>query len=237
MKILFLIPPSEWKNTENKYESENLSFEFEKPLEIAKNASEKDLKCEWNRFNEAIELNKNIEKSGTIEAISRYSGVMYNSINYLWMTQKAKNFFDKNFFIFSWMYGILKAKDKIWNYKLPIETKGLYLHFWKSVPEKIIELKPDYIVNLLPISYAKMIWLATNCNRHKKKLASITDSGIKVININFIKENWQKISHWVKNIKWEWIKNICEKQITDFKKFGWKIREEWNIIDVDIIKN
>lgn len=79
---------------------------------------------------------------------------------------------------------------------------------------------------------AKMIWLATSCNRHKKKLASITDSGIKVININFIKENWQKISHWVKTIKWEWIKKICEKQITDFKKFGGKLREEWNIIDI-----
>ena len=235
MKILFLIPPSEWKNTENKFEFESLSFEFDKPLEIAKNASEKDLKCEWNRFEEAIKLNKNIEKSGTIEAIFRYSGVMYNSINYFWMSEKAKIFFDENFLIFSWMYGILKAKDYIWNYKLPIETKGLYLHFWKSVPEKIIELKPDYIVNLLPISYAKMIWLATSCNRHKKKLASITDSGIKVININFIKENWQKISHWVKTIKWEWIKKICEKQITDFKKFGGKIREEGNVIDIDII--
>lgn len=235
MKILFLIPPSEGKNPENKYAKESLSFVFEKPLEIAQNVTEKDLKCEWNRFKEAIELNKNIEKYGTLEAIKRYSGVMYNAVNYAEMTEKAKSFFDDNFLIFSWMYWIVKAQDKIWNYKLPIEAKWLYLHFWESVPDKIIDLKPDFIVNLLPISYAKMIGLATNCNRHKKKLAKILDSGTKVININFIKENWQKISHGVKTIKWEWIRQICEEQITDFKKFGGKIREDGNIINIDII--
>ncbi len=237
MKILFLIPPSEGKNTENKYTKESLSFVFEKPFEIAQNVTEKDLKCEWKRFAEAIELNKNIENSKTIEAKERYSGVMYNSINYAWMTEKAKSFFDDNFLIFSWMYWIVKPEDHIWNYKLPIEAKWLYLHFWNSVPDKIVDLKPDFIVNLLPISYAKMIGLATNCNRHKKKLAKILDSGTKVININFIKENWQKISHWVKTIKWEWIRQICKEQITDFKKFGGKIREDGNIIDIDIIKN
>jgi hypothetical protein len=45
VKILFLIPPSEGKNPENKYTKESLSFVFEKPLEIAQNVTEKDLKC------------------------------------------------------------------------------------------------------------------------------------------------------------------------------------------------
>jgi cytoplasmic iron level regulating protein YaaA (DUF328/UPF0246 family) len=87
------------------------------------------------------------------------------------------------------MYGIVKPKDRIGNYKLPIETKGLYQYFWETLPDKIVDLKPNFIVNLLPISYAKLIGLSTNCNRHKKKLAKILDSGTKVININFLKEN------------------------------------------------
>lgn len=236
MKTLFLIPPSEGKNPENLYDLEKLTYSFSKPLEIAINATEKDLKCTWIRFAEAIELNKNIEKSGTIEAISRYDWVMYSAINYAQMTEKWKDFFEENFAIFSGMYWIVKPKDKIGNYKLPIETKGLYQYFWESVPDKIVDLKPDFIVNLLPISYAKMIWLSTNCNRHKKKLAKILDAWIKVININFLKTNWQKISHWVKTIKWEWIKQICENQISDYRNFGWKISENWNIIDIDIIK-
>lgn len=236
MKILFLIPPSEGKNPENLYDLEELTYTFSKPLEIAQNANEKDLKCEWKRFAEAIELNKNIENSGTIEAISRYDWVMYSAINYPWMTEKWKDFFNNNFAIFSGMYGILKPQNKIGNYKLPIETKGLYQYFWETLPDKIVDLKPNFIVNLLPISYAKLIGLSTNCNRHKKKLAKILDSGTKVININFLKENWQKISHWVKTIKWEWIKQICENQISDYRDFGWKISENGNIIDIDIIK-
>jgi hypothetical protein len=34
MKILFLLPPSEGKNPENEYKKEELSFSFEKPLDI-----------------------------------------------------------------------------------------------------------------------------------------------------------------------------------------------------------
>jgi len=49
-KILFLLPPSEGKNSENKYKKEELSFRFEKPLEISANVDEKDLKCKGCRF-------------------------------------------------------------------------------------------------------------------------------------------------------------------------------------------
>jgi cytoplasmic iron level regulating protein YaaA (DUF328/UPF0246 family) len=162
---------------------------------------------------------------------------MYSAINYAWMKEKWKDFFRNNFAIFSGMYWVVKPRDKIGNYKLPIETKGLYQHFWETLTDKIVDLKPDFIVNLLPISYAKMIWLSTNCNRHKKKLAKILDAWIKVININFLKSNGQKISHWVKTIKWEWIKQICENQISDYRDFGWKISENGNIIDIDITAN
>jgi hypothetical protein len=34
MKIIFLIPPSEGKNSEFLYKKEELTFEFEKPLSI-----------------------------------------------------------------------------------------------------------------------------------------------------------------------------------------------------------
>jgi hypothetical protein len=45
MKVIFLLPPSEGKNSENKYVKEEVSFNFEKPLNIVNNVSEKDLKC------------------------------------------------------------------------------------------------------------------------------------------------------------------------------------------------
>jgi len=232
MKILFLLPPSEWKNAENKYDFEKLSFIFEKPLKIAKNVSEIDLKCMWKRFEEWLNLNKNIEKSETIEAIKRYSWFMYSAIDYENMIEKWKEFFEENFLIFSWMYWIVKPLDKIWNYKLPIES-GLLLDFWwTKILEKINNLKPDFVVNLLPISYSKLIfWKNKKGEKEFEKIKKF-----KIANINFLKENGDKISHWVKKIKGEWIKNICENNITDYKKFGWEVVKEWNIIDVNIVK-
>ena len=66
MKIIFLIPPSETKHNSSFYKKEELCFVFEKPLDISQNATERDLKCKWKRYDEAITLNKNIEKSYTL---------------------------------------------------------------------------------------------------------------------------------------------------------------------------
>ena len=234
MKIIFLLPPSEGKNSENLYKSELLSFNFEKPLEIANNVTEKDLKCSWKRFLEWLELNKNIKIYETIEAIKRYSWVMFNAIDYSEMNSEWKKYFENNFKILSWMYWVVNPLDKIGNYKLPVETKWLYDFWWDLISNELINQNPDYIVNLLPISYWKLIWFWT-WPKQRKKLELITEAWIKVININFLKPDWKKISHWVKKIKWEWIKNICENKIIDILKFWGKIIESKNIIDVNIV--
>jgi len=204
MKIIYLIPPSEWKNSWWETWSEILSFSFEKPLDIAQWASEKDLKCKGLRFEEWIELNKNIQSSEIRQAIQRYTGVMYNAIDYVWMDIVEKKYFEDNFFILSGMYGILSPKDSIWNYKLPIETKGLYAFWWDKITKKINDLQADIVVDFLPNSYKKMIrW---------DKLHG------KVLKIDFfhIKNGERKkVSHWVKKIKGEYIKNLCKNWPTE----------------------
>ncbi len=230
-KILFLLPPSEGKNIYNKFSKQDLSFYFEKPLNISKNATQKDLKCSWARFQQWLDLNKNIQKQETIQSINRYTWVMYNAINYNNMSLAWKQFFDNNFLILSWMYWILKPQDKIWNYKLPIETRQLYDFWWTKILEKINELKPKYIVNLLPISYCKLILWPTK----KQEIIFNKKRKFKIININFLNKNLKKISHWVKKIKWEWINHICENLVSDYKNFSWKIIDKWDIIDINIV--
>lgn len=233
MKIIFLIAPSEWKNFWWNFNSKKLSFDFKNPFEIAENATEKDLKCKWKRFEEWMFLNKNIKKWPFEKAIKRYSWIMYNSINYDWMNDFWKKYFEENFFILSGFYWIVSPLNFIWNYKLPIETKWLY-DFWSDkIFNKINEKKPKYVINLLPLSYSKLIWI-------KNKKINIWD--LKIININFLKKDWKKISHWVKKIRWEWIKNICEKIALNpdfnekklFELFWWKIEKNWDIFDLDI---
>ena len=232
-KIIFLIPPSEWKNNFDKYQKEKLSFNFEKPTFIANNVSEIDLKCIWDRFLEWLKLNKNIDSSKTIESIKRYSWVMYLAIDYKNMNEKWKKFFVNKFLIFSWMYWILKPTDIIWNYKLPIESKWLYDFWGTKILKEINNFKPDFVINLLPISYSKLIFGKNKTQENK----FIQKRNFKVLNINFLKLDWQKISHWVKKMKGEWIKNICEKEIMDYNNFGWKIIKNWDILDINIIKN
>ena len=243
MKIIFLLPPSEWKKSWGEYDEEKFSFSFDKPKEIAVNATQKDLKCTWKRYEEWIILNKDFSLyqreypkgeglwKKYIESINRYSWVMYNAIDYEWMNNEWKHYFEEHFLILSWMYWILRPLDAIWNYKLPIETKWLYKFWWNKITEKINEINPEYIVNLLPISYSKMI-----------KFANLNS---KIVNVNFLKphptpllqerEQFVKISHWVKKIKWEWIKSICEKNITDYNDFWWEVVEKGNEVDVDIV--
>lgn len=223
MKTLFLIPPSEGKKQWWDLINEKLSYDFEKPYEIVKNASEKDLKCKDERYKEAIKLNTNLENisdNNFMKAIERYTWVMFSNIDYFNLSYDSKKFFDDYFSILSWFYWLVSPKDQISNYKLPVETKWIYNFFSDSISKKIIEQKYDYLVNLLPDSYAKLIWLGTTCSRHKKKRDIILDSGTKIISIVFIKsETWKKVSHWVKKIKGQLIKYICENKINDLSSW------------------
>ena len=84
-KILFLIPPSEWKNLGWCVWSEKTLNSFVKPISIVQDATEKDLKCTAKRFTEASKLNnENIWKweKKVCRAIERYSWVMFKAIAY-----------------------------------------------------------------------------------------------------------------------------------------------------------
>ena len=223
-KIFFLLPPSEWKKSWGDFDEESVSFSFVKPYNIWSQATEKDLKCKWVRYLEAIELNNNIEDGPFHRAIDRYSWVMYDGIDHSNMTQSGKEFFQENFLIFSGMYGIVRPHDVIWNYKLPIEATWLR-HFWQTkITDIFHQVKPDYIINLLQISYQKMI-----------DFSQLTSN---LVHINFLTKKADqivKMTHGVKKIKWEWIKSICEKGIENYNDFWWEVEKKWDEIHVNIL--
>jgi uncharacterized protein len=133
-------------------------------------------------------------------AMTRYTGVMFNAIDYIGMNDAGQSYFEDHFMIFSGMYGIVKPNDLIGNYKLPIESKGLVKYWKEDITKALNDSRAEYIVNLLPLSYMKMIDFKTLIPR--------------LVNINFQVEKAGKIvkmAHGVKKIKGEWIKNICEQ--------------------------
>ena len=136
------------------------------------------MKCKGKRYKEAISLNKHINTSPVLPAIDRYNGVMYSHIGYTDMSELGKAFFDEHFLILSGMYGLLCPQDLIGNYKLPIETKGLYQFWGEKIIDEIIKMKPTKIYNLLPGSYEKLLCL-------KKKEKILTLEKIEILKPDF----------------------------------------------------
>ena len=101
------------------------------------------------------------------------------------------------------MYGIVRPKNLIGNYKLPIEVRGLYDFWGNQIAEKIMETNPDYIINLLPKSYEKLLKIREN-------LTTFQSQNIKILNIIFVSQNGEKFSHNTKILRGKFLKNIAE---------------------------
>ena len=107
------------------------------------------------------------------------------------------------------MYGIVRPKDLIGNYKLPIEVRGLYDFWGNKIAEIIIAENPDYIVNLLPKSYEKLLKIREN-------LGQLKERNIKILNMIFVSKNGEKFSHNTKVLRGKFLKNVVENMRENF---------------------
>ncbi len=132
-----------------------------------------------------------------MSAIERYDGIMYRALGYHSMSPRAQKYFQKHFLIVSGMYGILRPLDSIANYKLPIECRTLS-HYWQNtITQTLIDLRPTSIVNLLPLSYKRMIDFA--------------QFDIPITSVEFVDHAGKSLTHTVKNKRGEWMRRICEQ--------------------------
>jgi len=211
-----LLPPSEWKKIW--WIQWKSSIEWALPLLIAKNASEKDLKCTGKRYEEWIFLNKNVYISAVMPAIERYTWVMFSAIDYFSLKKEWKRFFDMYVRIVSWMYWLIKPRDYIANYKLPVDTKWLRLFWWEKLTQKL--QWEDFIIDLLPLAHKKYInfqFLETHWSH--------------IVHCDFF--DWEKkLTHWVKWAKWYRVHIIAELGIKDYKKRPIEFRYKWKTISV-----
>lgn len=216
---IFLLPPSESKKIWWKSISEQCSFNFSKPLELAIQATPKDLKCTWTRYEEWIWFNKSINQWPWIEAMARYSGVMFKAIDYVSLNAQQQSYFDKSVLILSGMYGLLKPTDQIANYKLPISIKGLLTFWWTQLTQALNILPKTQIIDLLPWSYKKMIqWSELN---HE------------VMHVDFF-QNGKKLTHAVKWVKWRWLHTQIQQWIENLETGIYEYHDEKWIISVVI---
>jgi cytoplasmic iron level regulating protein YaaA (DUF328/UPF0246 family) len=216
MKTLFLIPPSEGKNSEDKINKNfeevfsELSFgkvnsarkEIINYLEIM-DFNQKNLEkmtgLKGKNVEEAYKTNKNLLASKVKKTIDLFNGVMFKSIDYSNMEKQSKKFFEENFAIFNALLGVNKPLDLIPEFKVKPEgyiEKTKIHRFWK---EKMDDVFEEYVVfDLLTSNYRKMV---DNSEFYKVDFYSMKKGELK------------SAGHFSKKYRGQLINYICKNNI------------------------
>lgn len=212
MKIL--IPPSEGKAKVRALDTlfRDTNFEFAKYtqqiVDLLCLIENEDLTSVYGTTQDKAIMfhrqNQDVFNSKCVPAIERYTGVVYNHIDWSTLSAKAKNYMKKNILIFSGLFGLLRPDTLIPDYKLKMNVLSLQYH-WSPIISEELE-KEDLIIDLLP-------------QVHRKAY----NKGDNVITIDFqvVKKGKKSAAgHFGKAVKGQLIRYIAENQITNIDDFS-----------------
>lgn len=149
----------------------------------------------------AIEANRNLLRTATMPAIQRYTGVVYQGIDYSSLENASQVFFDRHVRIVSAIFGLVEPQRPIPDYKLKIE-KLEAADYWHPLIAR--ELSDCLVIDLLP-------------QAHKKAVSY--KNGIEVE--FFVEKSGKKKSagHFGKLIKGRFVRWLCENKVESKERF------------------
>ena len=213
MKIL--IPPSEGKAKVKASNTLfcNTKFKFEREVNqvvrLLELIGDEDLRSVYGTSAEKALLfhrqNQDIFNSPCAPAIERYTGVVYEHINWNTLSNKAQKYMENNVIIFSGLFGLLNPQTLIPDYKLKMNVLSLQHHWNPIITASLKDEK--MIVDLLP-------------QVHRK---AYTPNKENVIFVDFLIQNKGKKSaagHFGKAVKGEFIRYMSENNITRIEDFS-----------------
>ena len=173
-KTLILLPPSEGKASggdRSPLDLESMSFGSLNPTRVrmAKSLAQlsqrprvakKLMGVKGTVLEKAMASNANLEVAPTMPAIERYTGVMYDSIDYQSLDGDAKEAFDQTVIIMSGLFGIIRPSDLIPDYKLkmgaPLLRRRTCASIWKPLISDSLASANEYgvIWDMLPIEHS-----------------------------------------------------------------------------------
>mgnify|MGYP001253107887 CR=1 FL=1 len=212
MKIL--IPPSEGKA---KIKPSNLifadtNFKFERHVNqvvrLLELIDDEDLRSVYGTSPEKALIfhrqNQDVFNSPCAPAIERYTGVVYEHINWETLSENAQQYMEKYICIFSGLFGMLTPKTPIPDYKLKMNVLSLQ-HHWSPVLTE--ELKNEtLIIDLLPQVHRKAY------NPNKKNVITVD---FQIIS----KGKKTAAGHFGKAVKGEFIRYMSENNVTSIDQF------------------
>ena len=151
--------------------------------------------------------NQDALNSRVCHAINRYTGVVYDHINWKTLPEHAQDFMDEHVRIFSGLFGIVSPKTLIPNYKLKMNVQSIQ-YFWRHKLTAILK-KEKLVIDLLP-------------QVHRK---SYIKKDVNVVEVEFLildKKLGKKITagHYGKSVKGEFIRYIAMNKINSVDGFG-----------------
>lgn len=216
MKIL--IPPSEGKANikkpmDLKFGKTDFKYmdEVSKVIRLLSLIGNTEIRSIYGTSQEKAELfhrqNQDAMNSRVCHAIDRYTGVVYDHIEWNTLPDFAQDFMDEHVGIFSGLFGIVSPKTLIPNYKLKMNVQALQ-HFWRPILSNILK-EEDLVIDLLP-------------QVHRK---SYDKKGVNVVEVEFLilNTNTQKTSsagHYGKAVKGEFIRYMALNNVVKLDDFG-----------------
>ena len=232
--MLILIPPSEGKakvkSSDVTFAETNFKFEREvnQIVRLLSLLNEEDLRSIYGTSQEKSDIfhrqNQDIFKSHCAKAIERYTGVVYEYIDFKSLDKNAQNYMEKHVRIFSGLFGLLTPNTLIPNYKLKMNVLSLQYH-WTPILTKELE-KEDIIFDLLPQVHRKAYKPSKNVikidfsviKKGKKTAAGHFGKAVKGKFIRYLAQNNVKDQDGIKGFEYDgfhWDKDHFIKEIVE----------------------
>ena len=167
---MILLPPSEGKATGGKgppWESVDQSFPaladprrevvhaLVEAMGGSSEARSKLLGVKATKAEEATAVNLDVATAPTMPAIDRYTGVLYDALNYPSLPAKVRRGVDRQVVVFSGLWGVVRPTDPIPDYKLKMGASlpglGKPARFWKP-------LISDALAGAITASGTNTVW-------------------------------------------------------------------------------
>jgi cytoplasmic iron level regulating protein YaaA (DUF328/UPF0246 family) len=165
------------------------------------------------RLDEAIRTNRQLPDGPLLPAIQRYSGVMFDFLDYDGMAAPYRSAFDEHAILFSGLWGLLRPTDLIPDYKLKMDAKlpqiGKVSAFWKPQIGAVLNpmLEDAVVWDLLPGAH-RAAWdgKADYAARWQVKFVQRGERKGKPV--------YKTVTHWSKTLKGALVRFICVHGVT-----------------------
>lgn len=108
----------------------------------------------------AVEQDASLLTSGTLPALERYTGVVYDALGYRTLPGPARRRADRSLVVASALFGLLRPRDRVPAYRLSAATAlpgiGGLAPVWRPALEAVLRDVPGLVVDLRSGAYAAL---------------------------------------------------------------------------------